>query len=261
MDIYKYINDLDIGMDETRRMDCPVCKGNNTFTITNNKGMRLWNCYKISCSVGGSVKTNMTVDDIKIVYSSTVKTDSFVVPEYFIPFERDVNFCVSYKFSEIYNQFCEYDAKEDRAVFKIYDDEGFVVDAVGRSLSKRLPKWKRYGNSKIPFVRGLHNPITKEVNTTCVLVEDCISACVISNYGYAGVALLGTSLLEEHKHFLSSKFKKIIVALDPDALPKALTIRKELQSWVDTVKILRITDDLKYENEIDIANLKEIIWN
>ena len=73
--------------------------------------------------------------------------------------------------------------------------------------------------------------------------------------------MLGTSLLEEHKHFLSSKFKKIIVALDPDALPKALTIRKELQSWVDTVKILRITDDLKYENEIDIANLKEIIWN
>ena len=65
----------------------------------------------------------------------------------------------------------------------------------------------------------------------------------------------------KHKHFLSSKFKKIIVALDPDALPKALTIRKELQSWGDTVKILRITDDLKYENEIDIANLKEIIWN
>ena len=261
MDIHKYIYDLDISMDETKRMDCPVCGGKNTFTVTNNKGMRLWNCYKASCSVGGSLKTNMTVDDIKVVYSSVIKQDDFTCPEYFVPFEEEVTFCMSYDFSEIYNHFCVYDAKEDRAVFKIYNDEGFVVDAVGKALGKRIPKWKRYGKSKIPFIRGLHNPITGEVNTTCVLVEDCISACVLSLHGYAGVALLGTSLLEEHKQLLSSKFNKGIVALDPDALPKSLTIRKELQSWVDTVKVLRIKDDLKYENEIDIANLKEMIWN
>ena len=124
MDIHKYIYDLDISMDETKRMDCPVCGGKNTFTVTNNKGMRLWNCYKASCSVGGSLKTNMTVDDIKVVYSSVIKQDDFTCPEYFVPFEEEVTFCMSYDFSEIYNHFCVYDAKEDRAVFKIFNDDG-----------------------------------------------------------------------------------------------------------------------------------------
>ena len=49
-----------------------------------------------------------------------------------------------------------------------------------------------------------------------------------------------------------SQFSTAIKALDPDALQKTLQIRKELQSWVRTAKVLRITDDLKYEKEIDI---------
>ena len=54
IDIYKHINDIDISMGETKRMNCPVCNGYKTFTITNNMGQKLWNCYKASCSVGGS---------------------------------------------------------------------------------------------------------------------------------------------------------------------------------------------------------------
>ena len=52
-----------------------------------------------------------------------------------------------------------------------------------------------------------------------------------------------------------------MVQLDPDALQKTLQIRKEVQSGVHTVKVLRLTDDLKYEEEIDIDNLKEMVWN
>ena len=58
-----------------------------------------------------------------------------------------------------------------------------------------------------------------------------------------------------------SVFKKVIVALDPDALPKTMTMAKELRGWVDNVKILSIIDDLKYENETDINKLKEMAWN
>ena len=153
-----------------------------------------------------------------------------------------------------------HDVRENRAVFKIFNDEGIVIDAVGRSIGNRLPKWKRYGKSKVPFVSGVYNSLTNERNDTCVVVEDCISACVVSEYGMAGVALLGTSLLHEHKEFLS-RYKKVIVALDPDALKKNLQIAKELRGWVDKVKVLRITDDLKYRNETDINNLKEMVWN
>jgi len=263
IDIYKHINGIDISMGETKRMNCPVCNGYKTFTITSNMGQKLWNCYKASCTVGGSMKVNLSVDEIKQSYTDvdTVK-EKFEFPEYIVDFKKEVvDFIVPKRYQEIYEQFCMHDIREDRAVFKVYNNDGDVVDAVGRSIFNRLPKWKRYGKSKHPFVRGQYDAITGERNTTCVLVEDCISACVVSNYGIAGVALLGTSLLDEHKDILSTHFDKVIVALDPDALPKTLQIAKELKGWVKDVKVLKLTDDLKYSKKRDITKLKEIVWN
>ena len=56
-------------------------------------------------------------------------------------------------------------------------------------------------------------------------------------------------------------FDRAIVALDPDALTKNLQIAKELRGWLTDVKVLRLTDDLKYGKETDIHNLKELVWN
>ena len=64
MNINDYIKNLDVDIDSTKRMDCPVCNGKNTFTVTNNMGRLLWNCYKVSCNVGGNERINMTVDQI-----------------------------------------------------------------------------------------------------------------------------------------------------------------------------------------------------
>ena len=66
--------------------------------------------------------------------------------------------------------------------------------------------------------------------------------------------MLGTSLSEAHKRFLS-QFSTAIVALDPDALPKTLQFTKELRGHVHSVRALRLTDDLKYRNPNDIQNL------
>ena len=263
MDIYTYICSIEVSLNETKRMDCPVCNGKKTFTVTNNMGRRLWNCYKASCNVSGNTKMNVTVDEIRQAMNSLkVKDVEFSLPEYIVEFKREViDFIAPKKYQDIYEQFCMHDVREDRAVFKIFNDDGIIVDAVGRSLFNRLPKWKRYGKSKYPFMRGQYDAITNQRNTTCVLVEDCISACVVSNYGITGVALLGTSLLDEHKDMLAKNFDKVIVALDPDALPKTLQIAKELKGWVRDVKVLRLTDDLKYSKKKDINNLKELQWN
>ena len=99
------------------------------------------------------------------------------------------------------------------------------------------------------------------LENTCVLVEDCFSAYYVTKLGVTGVAILGTSLLEEHKQFLSENFSRVIVALDPDALPKTLQVAKELKGWVIEVKVLKLTDDLKYAKDIDIKNLQELVWN
>jgi hypothetical protein len=66
--------------------------------------------------------------------------------------------------------------------------------------------------------------------------------------------VLGTSLSIGHKEYLS-QFSTAIIALDPDALPKTLQFAKELRGYVDTVKVLRLTDDLKYREPTDMANL------
>jgi hypothetical protein len=124
--------------------------------------------------------------------------------------------------------------------------DGVTVDAVGRSLTGRLPKWKRYGKNSLPYHHGY--------GRVAVVVEDCVSAAVVGDDVFVGVAVLGTSLSEEHKRFLS-RFSTAIIALDPDALKKTLAIAKELRGHVAEVKVLKLTDDLKYRNPTDIENL------
>jgi len=264
MDIDTILRDVDVDVGMTKRMDCHFCGGKNTFTITNSMGSILFNCYKASCSVSGNRRVNLTVNQIRNIKQPTVD-EKFVLPEYIVPirsnrFTNPIGGELSWK-EKIWKDHCLQDVKEDRAVFLIKDsDKGVVVDAIGAATDKRLPKWKRYGSSRHPFV-SWNGKGGDGGDNSCVLVEDCYSACTASKHGITGVALLGTNLLDEHKRFICNNFDTVVVALDPDALQKTLQIRKELQSWVRTAKVLRLTDDLKYEEDIDINNLKEMVWN
>jgi DNA primase len=150
-----------------------------------------------------------------------------------------------------------YDIREDRIVFPITSN-GKIVDAIGRSLKNKLPKWKKYGNSGLPFSSGC--------GKVAVVVEDCVSAVAIGSDVYVGVAVLGTSLSEIHKKYLS-QFSTAIIALDPDALPKTLQFAKELRGHVQDIRVLRLQDDLKYFKKEDYNNLINLtpkekqIWN
>jgi len=68
---------------------------------------------------------------------------------------------------------------------------------------------------------------------------------------------LGTSLSESHKNYLA-QFSTAIIALDPDALPKTLSFAKELRGHVDSIKVLKLRDDLKYRNSVDMLNLRNL---
>ena len=234
-----YINDLDLSIGESKRLNCPSCDGYKTFTVTNNMGQMLWNCYKSSCQLSGSKRVSSSVSDIK-KHRKHIERDNepFVMPEYIVPYDKE-------SYYDIPNDKLMYDVKEHRVVFPVIH-EGRVVDANGRSLGKRIPKWKRYGKSDLPFVSG-HGKVA-------VVVEDCVSASVLDSEVYVGVAVLGTSLSESHKRYLS-QFSTAIIALDPDALPKTMSFAKELRAYVKDVKVLRLKDDLKYKRKEDIENL------
>ncbi len=250
------LNDYDVSDGETQRMDCPVCRGKNTFSITNNMGDLVWNCYKVSCTVSGSTRVGMSIDDIKARFKKidTVDDIDFELPEYVI--QRSGGLYM--------NRWCDrwglnadklglmYDVKEDRVVFPVVHD-GKIVDATGRSLGKRIPKWKRYGNSGLPYVHGC--------GKVAVVVEDCVSAAVVGDWSsYVGVALLGTSLQDSHRSYLS-QFSTALIALDPDALTKSLQMAKELRGYVSDVRPVKLEDDIKYCNPTDMEKLNGIITN
>jgi len=253
------VKDLELGIGRTIRMDCPICKGSNTFTATNMAGELLWNCYKAGCNIKGRSKVKMSVNDIKSKMVSTrwdelpsysVKNNEFVRPTYIINDKSPklIQWCDMWG---VDSNDVLYDIRDDRVVFPIYQD-GKLVDAAGRAMGHRLPKWKRYNASGLPYHKGS--------GRVAVLVEDCISAYVIGGDEQVGVALLGTSLSELHTVFLS-RFDRVIVALDPDALPKTLQIAGKLRSVIPDVRVLRLSDDLKYGKTVDLEELERLKWN
>ena len=255
INIKEYTENLQLKLGDSKRMNCPSCNGYNTFTVTNNMGTLLWNCYKASCSIRGNTRVRLSVDDIKSLHTEKLE-EEFVLPEYIIPVHdiSDIkrHSCGFFEWLELIKwEDIMYDVKDHRVVFTIEKDNK-IVDAVGRADGKALPKWKRYGKSDAPYSHG--------VGDIAVVVEDCISAYVVGNNVYTGVALLGTSLLDGHREFLT-KFSKVVVALDPDALPKTIQIAKELKGYIKEVKALKLYDDIKYMKQTDINNLKELIWN
>mgnify|MGYP000512771773 CR=1 FL=1 len=255
MNIIEIINDLQLTVGDSRRMTCPVCYTKNTFTITNTMGKIVWNCYKASCTVSGATNVSMSVSDVrKALGYMTNELDPapFVKPDYLVNDGPECwNFLKQYGLSSE-DVIVLYDVKDHRIVFPVLDDRGCIVDGSGRSLGKRIPKWKRYGNSGLPYTFGC--------GKVAIVVEDCVSAAVVGYGSFVGVALLGTSLQESHKRYLA-QFSTAVIALDPDALPKTLQMAKEVRGHVNDVRVLRLKDDLKYRNPTDMENLNGIITN
>ena len=246
MDVRTFVEDLGIASGESRRLNCPVCKSYKTFTATNNMGSLLWNCYKASCSVSGSARTRLSVDDIRRMKTVRAVENDFVLPEYIVPHDNRRDVIAFADQWGIDPDNLMYDVKEHKAVFVCYHGNT-PVDATGRALGRKLPKWKRYGNSGLPFIHGRGN--------VAVVVEDCVSAVVVGEYdSFVGVAILGTSLSESHKGYLS-QFSTAVMALDPDALPKTLQYANELRGHVRNVKVLRLNDDIKYRNPVDVQKM------
>ena len=252
--IYNYVSDLNLHNGETKRMKCPNC-GERTFTATNNMGSLVWNCYRMTCGIKGGTRVHLSVEDIRAGFAGAEKftDEAFELPSYIVS-HRDkrsvLSFCYRYKLDPD-ELGVMYDVKDDRIVFPVVHD-GKIVDATGRAIGKRLPKWKRYGKSGLPYTYGC--------GKVAVVVEDCVSAAVVGYGSFVGVALLGTSLQESHKGYLS-QFSTAVIALDPDALPKTLQMAKELRGHVNDVRVLRLTDDLKYRNPTDMEKLNGIINN
>ena len=236
------------------RLNCPLCAGRNTFTLTKQHVKLLWNCYKASCKTKGGKNITRTKTDIKnIVASSNYHSVQFYHPEHFVQVHNNSQAMAYLKRNNCINALDDklakimYDPKQNRVVFLVEHDSQ-VCDAIGRSMTRgAVPKWYRYGKSSKLFTCGEHSK--------AILVEDAASACAVSQVA-TGIALLGTNMKDADLASLKG-YKHIYICLDADATRKSLDIHKYLSYFI-SCSVVRLTDDLKYFSKEEI---KKLVWN
>ena len=244
--LQSYVESLDIQPLGRYRSDCPVCARKNTFSVTDDGLQRLWYCFHADCNVSGRTGVTLTKEFAKHAlsrsqaYAPVPRTrNTYELPDTFVSLSRNLDAELYVRSVHAYDAYLSgradirYDFKRNRVVF-IVKDGNKVVDAVGRAMDGRSPKWYRYGNSRNPFICG--------DNSTCIVVEDCSSACSVSNIS-TGVALLGTNLLDKYIDIISG-YERVFVALDKDATDKAIDMVKTLCRIVPT-KLMVLSRDFK----------------
>ena len=250
-----FVEDLTLQPNGRLRMDCPICAKKNTFSVTDDGFSRMYNCFYANCDARGSTKIRLTKTNSRIAFKqskdkvTTFSDINFELPTTFVPLTRNDNAMKYVHNVNSYSAYTDgratilYDIRQNRVVFVVKHNRK-TVDAVGKSLSDKKPKWYRYGKSHYPFICG-HT-------SKAFIVEDCASACSISDIA-TGIALLGTSMLPQHLDIIK-KYDKIIVALDKDATSKACVIARQLSQHVDT-QVAFLQDDLKNLKDDDRERL------
>lgn len=246
------------------RFNCPGCSRQNSLAIYRQDGELSFHCYGNGCNVRGKQRQKLSVADIYNRKNKKIAEEQeFVCPEYWT---QGLNREEVRKYLQSVHSFdaaiegrvnIKYDPRMNRCVFLVYDTENKLVGATGRLLGKGTPKWLHYGSVRHPLICGNKD--------TAVLVEDPASAAAIS-HSVTGLAILGTDLNLTYIGILR-RYKKIVIALDKDAVRKMIELESSIRYFADT-SILMLEDDLKYFDQqaqrdmlgskIDLENVQDL---
>jgi hypothetical protein len=256
-DQYEVLQNIRFKNNETKRIDCPFCGGKYTLTVTVNDGSLIWNCYKASCDARGGKRVGYSIEDIKngsFVTKTEIRKRSRDLPTILANLENHEH-VLQYidrfdGLSDVIKQSptrFKYDPAQDRLLFMMNDNQG----AVGRTLKHGVkPKWLAYGNTQGIYSIGQ--------GTTAVVVEDAISACIVSKLtDVTGVALLGTNMSPQQKKQLRL-YKNVIFCLDNDASKKSLSLIEKLQGWVPHVSVRFLWQDIK---DMRLTKIEEMLYD
>lgn len=263
--VLNFIKSLHLPKNTSRRLQCPNCQGNNSFSISNEGGKLKWYCFRASCGIKGIQTKVMTLTDMKEKTKEITKEFKPLLLKDCVGWEEvnkhpkaleylKRNGCT--EAVEISYDTFFYDKIQDRVVFTRFSDENcnsFNL-ATGRNISdygRAVPKWYKYIAEPHTYYSceyaSKHMYDNEEIT---YIVEDCASACSISRFGYS-VALCGTTwdrlaLAVEIEHLTNTY--PVVICLDKDAQDKALKLQKDLQAFgkFKSVTIKCLSDDPKY---------------
>lgn len=229
---------------ESKRFNCPVCNGSNSFSVTNKGAVIDFNCFKAGCTLRGKQNLKMSTDEIRKRLDKILAAPKpFEIPKHWTrgSNERCIKFLAKYNCLEPYRRglfSIAYDPKEDRLVFLSTNAQGVVIGATGRSLKYQKVKTRNYdGSASVPFIIGNSKRL--------MIVEDCLSAVAVTNIkNMSGMALLGTNVKDEYIEHLQ-RFEVIYIALDKDARNKALDINQNLVYYHNNTHVVLLDKDIK----------------
>lgn len=221
-----------LGPNQSARVNCPMCGGAKTLSISKMGGMLKWYCFRASCAEKGKASLGASLEDIHSRLQNTPATKP-EMPGYLTNALANTD-CVKllkrYGLLDVVGYTTAYDPRLNRLVFTK------PGAGTGRTLTCGvLPKWYRYGDAEVLFSYG--------EGKTCIVCEDVISAIKCSRYA-ASLALQGTKLLPQHISYLR-RFDTVRIALDPDAKLLALGMAQCLKFYVG-VEVMMLRDDPKY---------------
>ena len=258
MNLQQYINDLRLPY----RGDCPSCGGSNTFIANDSNGVILYYCFRASCNLRGKINHEMGVNELRNINSNYIPKQVekleqvWILPSHFV---SPLSYPLCYRFLNRYGlidfyskhvNLIRYDPKQNRCVFILFH-EGTCYGAIGRSLDISIhPRWLVYSRlSGCPFQIA-----NKTTDTSVLLVEDCVSACVASSC-FNSVGLLGTNVSSDTIKYILP-YTKVYIALDDDATNKAIKLQKQL-SYYRPSFIVPLRKDIKYYSPFELEELKK----
>ena len=238
--------------EQSELLQCPKCKGGfskeHSFSIKRLPEGVLYNCFRASCGINGFIPSNRVEP---VVHKHKEKKNN--------PFKYDVSDpewlpdFLAGKFPDlsrdtVITEGIRYSEQTQSVLYPCYNYKGFRYAWNARAYPELKPEFNRksimYFDSKEEEL--LHFPayINRDL-THLTVVEDIPSALVLDQYTPC-ISLLGTNLSENEVRLLTKLgVKNLTIALDPDAMKKAVQLRDKYRLDFYEINILYTPKDIK----------------
>lgn len=233
---------------ETLRTVCPFCGGGRSreasFVATNTGTQIKYICHRGSCGKAGVWDSSSGLSTI----SPGIKVPK-PWPPTFTPTPSDTaGLAAKYNLSvediqRLRPMKCTYSKGGVRWWYPVFGPHGSEHGGIGRSFT-HTPKSLTHIEEGYKLGSWYH----KDGAETVVLVEDQVSAARMAKY-VTSVALLGCHLNDTLLQFLAKHTKHIKIALDYDALDKAVKMSAAIAPLFQSVAVWSLPCDIKNMDE------------
>jgi len=252
---------LSIEEGSTTTVYCPFCDNEKPYapslSLTRNEDGLVYNCYRAVCSGRGFIGS--------MPYE---RLDKAPVKPTTNPFTGETKGLTSQVYDALWNNYrirpqeaAPFRLSGGRLIMPMVRHDGGVWGKNSKAWYNPTSGKKSINYISVPYEAGVHWATPNRNCETAILVEDILSATrVRQDTPWHSVALLGTKFNDNTvKSLMQKGIKHVVVALDPDALSKAVWIVNKYRVFFNTFKVLSLSKDPKDLSEEEFN--EEVVSN